>query len=334
MDPKSTYLLKIRLTGNPKKRRKEFSCFHITKVVDSDLCNFKDLVETIVDAYPHGYNEIVSVFYYDEVQKNFPQVTTDQELLAMFNKHVDSKEVRMTITYSEPTDVVSIPESYTQQNVEVLDIPSTPSVACPILAAASQSTMPTTSNPIEPTTSQPTMPTTSNPTEPTTSQPSTNEPTDDDDYLANPKPHNEHVGVDEEGLYLTCGKSRASLSDSSDSDSESDEEYQEEDGLVGQDPLPPIPVVAYDKEDPPMGVGSIYPNMREFRIALSQHAIKHEFEFNIEKSDPGRVRAYCSRKKDEGCRWRLHASTMKDNVTIKVTFELLYTFFCSLFSNI
>jgi len=194
--------------------------------------------------------------------------------------------------------------------------------------------MPTTSSPIEPTTSQPTMPTTSNPTEPTTSQPSTNEPTDDDDYLANPKPHNEHVGVDEEGLYLTCGKSRATLSDSSDSDSESDEEYQEEDGLVGQDPLPPIPVVAYDKEDPPMGVGSIYPNMREFRIALSQHAIKHEFEFNIEKSDPGRVRAYCSRKKDEGCRWRLHASTMKDNVTIKVTFELLYTFFCSLFSNI
>ncbi|XP_066320176.1 uncharacterized protein [Miscanthus floridulus] len=58
--------------------------------------------------------------------------------------------------------------------------------------------------------------------------------------------------------------------------------------------------------------------MREFRIALSQHAIKHEFEFNIEKSDPGRVRAYCSKKKDEGCRWRLHASTMKDNITIKV----------------
>jgi len=99
-------------------------------------------------------------------------------------------------------------------------------VACPILTVASQSTMPTASSPIEPTTSQPTMPTTSNPTEPTTSQPSTNEPTVDDDYLANPKPHNEYVGVDEEGLYLTCGKSRAALSDSSDSDSKSDEEYR------------------------------------------------------------------------------------------------------------
>jgi len=49
MDPKSSYLLKIRLVGNPKKRRKEFSCFRCSKVVDSDLCNFKDLVEEIVD---------------------------------------------------------------------------------------------------------------------------------------------------------------------------------------------------------------------------------------------------------------------------------------------
>ena len=61
-DLESSYLLKIRLSGNPKKRRKEFACFHITKVVDADGCNFKDLVEEIVNAYPHGYNEIVTVF--------------------------------------------------------------------------------------------------------------------------------------------------------------------------------------------------------------------------------------------------------------------------------
>jgi hypothetical protein len=208
MDPQSTYMLKIRLTGNPKKRRKEFSCFHITKIVDSDVCNFKDLVEEIVDTYPHGYNELVWVFYYDEVQKKFLQVTTDQELLAMFNKHVHSKEVRMTITYTDPSDVVPISESYSQQNSEVLDIPSTPSGACPNLAAARQSTMPTTTNPTGPITSQSTMPTTSNPTDPTTSQPSTNEPTTSqpstneptDEYLANPKPQNEHVGVDDESL--------------------------------------------------------------------------------------------------------------------------------------
>ncbi|XP_066320752.1 uncharacterized protein [Miscanthus floridulus] len=133
------------------------------------------------------------------------------------------------------------------------------------------------------------------------SQPSTNDPTDDDilvhdGILANPKPHNEHVGIDDEAEYLILGKpSTNELANDhiESSDSESDEEYEE-------------------------GDGNIYPNMREFRLALSQHAIKHEFEFNIEKSDPGRVRVYCSRKKDEGCRWRLHARTMKDNITLKV----------------
>jgi hypothetical protein len=103
----------------------------------------------------------------------------------------------------------------------------------------------------------------------------------------------------------------------SQSDSESDVEYEEEDGLIGQDPLPPVPIVAYDRDDPPMSVGSLYPNMAEFRLALSQHAIKYEFEFNIEKSDPDRMRVYCSRKKEDKCRWRLHASTL-DGVTIKV----------------
>ncbi|WVZ50610.1 hypothetical protein U9M48_001849 [Paspalum notatum var. saurae] len=33
---------------------------------------------------------------------------------------------------------------------------------------------------------------------------------------------------------------------------------------------------------------------------------------------PAGLRACCSRKEEEGCRWRLHASIMKDNTTIKV----------------
>jgi len=50
MDPKSSYLLKIRLVGNPRCR-KEISCFIFEKVVDSDICNFKDLVDEIVYKY-------------------------------------------------------------------------------------------------------------------------------------------------------------------------------------------------------------------------------------------------------------------------------------------
>lgn len=32
------------------------------KVVDSDVCNFKDLTQEIVDEFPHGLYEVVTVF--------------------------------------------------------------------------------------------------------------------------------------------------------------------------------------------------------------------------------------------------------------------------------
>jgi hypothetical protein len=268
-------------------------------------------------------------FYYDDVQKTFPKVTTDQELLEMFSKHDHGKVVCMTITYTKPNDIVHIPECYTHENSEVLDVPShstEPTANQPTKPRSIRCTEPLTSQPTEPTRSHPTDPITSQPTEPTTSQTSTDD--DDDEYLKNPQPHNEHVGVDEEGLYIAAPDKE--ISEDSESDYNSDEEYEEEDGLVGKDPLPPLAIVSYDKEDPPMSVGSIYSNMQEFKLALAQHAIKHEFEYNTEKSDPGRVRAYCRRKNDEGCRWRLHASRMKDNVTIKVTYVLL-SFFLLLF---
>jgi hypothetical protein len=67
--------------------------------------------------------------------------------------------------------------------------------------------------------------------------------------LANPEPHNEHVGVDEEGFYLTAEKIASEESDS-ESDSESDEEYDEEDGLVGKDH---VPLCLFEREMCPWG---------------------------------------------------------------------------------
>jgi len=78
------------------------------------------------------------------------------------------------------------------------------------------------------------------------------------------------------------------------------------------------PNVDYDKNDPPLAVGTMYPNMKEFKVSLSQHAIKHKFEFNIEKSAPSRYRVYCSRRDKDNCPWRLHASTMQNMCTIMV----------------
>ena len=58
---------------------------------------------------------------------------------------------------------------------------------------------------------------------------------------------------------------------------------------------------------------------------MATHAIRNEFEFNIEKSDPGRYRAYCSAKID-GCRWRILVSTTADKTTVKVTLAIFLFF--------
>ncbi|CAO2145364.1 unnamed protein product, partial [Urochloa humidicola] len=71
-----------------------------------------------------------------------------------------------------------------------------------------------------------------------------------------------------------------------------------------------------DKNDPPMAVGTLYSDMNAFKLALASHATKHEFQYDIEASDKSRYRVYCSGK-TVGCRWRIHASTLSDGVTVK-----------------
>jgi hypothetical protein len=108
MDPKSTYLLEIKLLGNPKKVRKDVRYFCFDKVVDSDTTNLKNLVDEITDMYPPGYLEVAHVQYYDADLKSFPVVNTGQELMLMFQKHINSKVVHMFIAYSDHQDAMSL----------------------------------------------------------------------------------------------------------------------------------------------------------------------------------------------------------------------------------
>jgi hypothetical protein len=72
-----------------------------------------------------------------------------------------------------------------------------------------------------------------------------------------------------------------------------------------------------------MSVGTMYPNMVEFRLALKQHAIVTEFELGTEKSDTLRFRGYCKAK---GCGWKIRARRKLDGC---VRLYLL-TFMCLL----
>lgn len=57
------------------------------KVVDADLTNYMDLIESIVEQYPLGYLEVPHMKYYDAEQKTFLEIRSDQELMLMFGKH-------------------------------------------------------------------------------------------------------------------------------------------------------------------------------------------------------------------------------------------------------
>ncbi|CAD6254194.1 unnamed protein product [Miscanthus lutarioriparius] len=103
------------------------------------------------------------------------------------------------------------------------------------------------------------------------------------------------------------------------SGSESESEIEEAEDLVGDDnEKGHVLDIEYDKEDPPMIEGTTYPNMATFKLALSHHAIKNEFEYRTVKSSPKRFTCICSRKNEDKCPWRIHASTTKDKQTIMV----------------
>jgi hypothetical protein len=123
------------------------------------------------------------------------------------------------------------------------------------------------------------------------------------------KEHESEDGSDDESEDGSEDESEDGNEDESEEDLELEEELREPDH---------VPNTEYDQQDPPMIVGSTYPNMDVFRLALSQHAVKRNFEYNTEKSTQRRLRAYCKRRDEDDCPWRIHASTTADRRTVMV----------------
>ena len=75
--------------------------------------------------------------------------------------------------------------------------------------------------------------------------------------------------------------------DVSETEMESESKVEADEDILGHE-ADHIPNIEYDMEDSPTSVGTSYPSMKEFKLALSQHAIKYEFEYNAAKSVPHR----------------------------------------------
>ena len=85
--------------------------------------------------------------------------------------------------------------------------------------------------------------------------------------------------------------------------------------LLVDDHVPGEDSILYDRENPPMQVGTIYASMNEFRATVQQHAIKEQFQFAIEKSCKDLFRGHC---KAEGCQWSIVARLMRDQQQVRV----------------
>ena len=75
------------------------------------------------------------------------------------------------------------------------------------------------------------------------------------------------------------------------------------------------PIVVYNKEDPSFVEGSAFPSLLDCKNALSTFAIKSEFDYTVQKSDPNRLRVCCAYKR---CKWRIHGSYMRNSTIFQV----------------
>jgi hypothetical protein len=76
------------------------------------------------------------------------------------------------------------------------------------------------------------------------------------------------------------------------------------------------PMFFYDRDNPEMTVGTLYPSMDEFRLALKQHDVVKDFELGTEKSDKSEFRCFC---KSKGCPWIIRAKTQRDE-SVRVSY--------------
>jgi hypothetical protein len=64
-----------------------------------------------------------------------------------------------------------------------------------------------------------------------------------------------------------------------------------------------------------MDIGTVYPNMEEFRLAMRQFAINEEFELHLVKIDKTQYIADCN---VEDCPWHIVGRRQPDKSTVKV----------------
>ena len=123
--------------------------------------------------------------------------------------------------------------------------------------------------------------------------------------------------ADEEELYAQLGL----VEEESEASEGSDEEHPD-DNDPG-DSFPDERNLDYDKKNPVMKLGSIYRNMKNFRLAMRQYAINKQFELDLKKTNRRRYWAKC---KGDKCNWSINAREEQPGVSIVIVCFFLCLF--------
>jgi hypothetical protein len=127
---------------------------------------------------------------------------------------------------------------------------------------------------------------------------------------------------DDERLYLELVENWGTFGRDEEEDifaqfEDTDEEEKEENNVMGvgeHEEVEDRPIISYDRENPSLTEGSIFPSIVDYRNALATFCIKGEFDFDIDKSDQTRLTVHCTNLRGK----RMHASKMRNRELIQV----------------
>ena len=137
-------------------------------------------------------------------------------------------------------------------------------------------------------------------------------------------------GVEDEVLYPGYVQHNNDEGDAADkeyipaefSDADDDEKQEDVEMGVFEDAEEDRPVKMYDRENPCIDEGVVFPSAVDCRNAVPIFSIKSETEFLTLKSDPTRFTVKCAY---ERCKWRLHASLMRKSTLFQVLHFSLFS---------
>jgi hypothetical protein len=81
------------------------------------------------------------------------------------------------------------------------------------------------------------------------------------------------------------------------------------------DAIPEETMMLHDPNNPCMDIGTVYPSMVEFRLAVRQYAINKQFGLRTAKTDTKRFTGKCM---GEVCLWHIHARKVKNSKSVRV----------------